>query len=235
IRITMDSKPEMSQKVEAVDHTEEEDIIIKEEDRVIRIETNRIKKDTRKHRNIILIRNRPSTRQKNPINWYRTHQFEDKNREEGWDDNPNDDWTKRTQMQKDPPNNRSDRDSTWAEDEVPQHQVSTPQSKQPAQQIQRVQQIQVQPKQQAPAQIPKQRVRTIQQPSQDDIEEREVIQERLAALQKEKENLGISDSDMEWRQLIAAIDSNNNLTPRNLNIELDLDKNQRKLRENQKY
>ncbi|KAA6401857.1 MAG: hypothetical protein EZS28_002618 [Streblomastix strix] len=37
---------------------------------------------------------------KNPINWNRTHQFEDKNRGEGWDDNPNDDWTKRTQMQK---------------------------------------------------------------------------------------------------------------------------------------
>ncbi|KAA6360816.1 MAG: hypothetical protein EZS28_043657, partial [Streblomastix strix] len=150
---------------------------------------------------------------KTPINWNRTHQFEDKNRGEGWDDNPNDDWTKRTQMQKDPPDNRSDRDSTWTEDEVPQHQVSTPQSKQPTQQTQSVQQIQVQPKQQAPAQIPKQKVRTGQHPNQDDIEEREVIQERFAALQKDKEDLGIFDSDMEWQQLIGAIYSNNNLTP----------------------
>ncbi|KAA6402915.1 MAG: hypothetical protein EZS28_001556 [Streblomastix strix] len=38
---------------------------------------------------------------KNPINRNRTHQFENRNREEGWDGNPNDDWTKRTQMQKD--------------------------------------------------------------------------------------------------------------------------------------
>ncbi|KAA6374060.1 MAG: hypothetical protein EZS28_030415 [Streblomastix strix] len=157
---------------------------------------------------------------KNPINWNRTHQFEDKNREEGWDDNPNDDWTKRTQMQKDPPDNRSDRDSTWTEDEVPQHQVSTPQSKQPAQQTQKVQQIQVQPKQQAPAQIPKQKMRISQQLNQDDIEEREVIQERLAALQKEKENLGISDSDLEWQQHIGAIDSNNNLTQRSAQKQL---------------
>ncbi|KAA6374882.1 MAG: hypothetical protein EZS28_029592 [Streblomastix strix] len=150
-------------------------------------------------------------RTKNPINWNRTHQFEDKNREEGWDDNPNDDWTKRTQMQKDTPDNHNDRDSTWTEDEVPQQ---TPQSKQPAQQTQKVQQIQVQPKQQTPAQIPKQKVRISQQLNQDDIEEREVIQERLAALQKEKEDLGISDSDLEWQQLIGAIDNNNNLTPK---------------------
>ncbi|KAA6363794.1 MAG: hypothetical protein EZS28_040679, partial [Streblomastix strix] len=85
---------------------------------------------------------------KNPINWNRTHQYEDKNRGEGWDDNPNDDWTKRTQMQKDPPENHSDRDSIWTEDEAPQHHVATPQPKQPAQQTQTVHQIQVQPKQQ---------------------------------------------------------------------------------------
>ncbi|KAA6355660.1 MAG: hypothetical protein EZS28_048813, partial [Streblomastix strix] len=157
---------------------------------------------------------------KNPINWNRTHQFEDKNREEGWDDNPNDDWTKRTQMQKDPPDNRSDRDSTWTEDEALQHQVTTPQSKRPAQQTQKVQQIQIQPKQQAPTQIPKQRIRISSQPNQDDIEEREVIQERLAALQKEKENLGVSDSDTEWQQLIRAIDSNNDLTPRSSQKQL---------------
>ncbi|KAA6347348.1 MAG: hypothetical protein EZS28_052036, partial [Streblomastix strix] len=157
---------------------------------------------------------------KNPINWNRTHQFEDRNREEGWDDNPNDDWVKRTQMQKDPPDNHNDRDSTWTEDEAPQHHPPPPQSKQPAQQTQRVQQIQAQPKQQAPAQIPKQRVRTGQPPNQDDIDEQEIIQERLAALQKEKENLGVSDSDTEWQQLIRAIDSNNDLTPRSAQKQL---------------
>ncbi|KAA6317174.1 MAG: hypothetical protein EZS28_055140, partial [Streblomastix strix] len=150
---------------------------------------------------------------KNPINWNRTHEFEDKNRGEGWDDNPNDDWTKRTQMQKDAPDNHSDRYSTWTEDEVPQLQVSTPQNKQPTQQTQRVQQIQVQLKQQVPSHIPKQKERIGQKPNQDDIDEQEIIQERLAALQKEKEELDISDSNMEWQQLIGAIDNNNNLTP----------------------
>ncbi|KAA6358179.1 MAG: hypothetical protein EZS28_046294, partial [Streblomastix strix] len=52
----------------------------------------------------------------------RTHQYDDKNREEGWDDNTNDDLVKRTQMQKDPRDNQSDKESTWTEDEVPQHQ-----------------------------------------------------------------------------------------------------------------
>ncbi|KAA6326031.1 MAG: hypothetical protein EZS28_054000, partial [Streblomastix strix] len=82
------------------------------------------------------------------------HQYDNRNRGEGWDDNPNDEWTKRIQMQKDPIENHSDRDSTWTEDEVPQHHVATPKSSQPAQQIQRVQQTQIQPKQQAPAQVP---------------------------------------------------------------------------------
>ncbi|KAA6359717.1 MAG: hypothetical protein EZS28_044755, partial [Streblomastix strix] len=65
-----------------------------------------------------------------------------------------------------------------------------------------------------------QRVRISSQPNQDDIEEREVIQERLAALQKEKEDLGVSDSDLEWQQLIGAIDSNNNLTPKSSQKQL---------------
>jgi hypothetical protein len=63
-KIIMDLKSEMSHGVEAVDHIEEEDIVIKEEDKITRIETNQIKKDTKKHRNIIHIRNRPSTRLK---------------------------------------------------------------------------------------------------------------------------------------------------------------------------
>ncbi|KAA6377361.1 MAG: hypothetical protein EZS28_027111, partial [Streblomastix strix] len=152
-------------------------------------------------------------KKKNPIDWNKTHQYEDKIGGEGWDDNPNDDWIKRTQMQKDAPDNHSDRDSTWTEDEAPQLQVSTLQSKQPTQQTQRVQQKQIQPKQQAPAQIPKQKGKIGQPPNQDDIDEQEIMQERLAALQKEKEELDISDSDTEWQQVIGAIDNNNNLTP----------------------
>ncbi|KAA6375045.1 MAG: hypothetical protein EZS28_029429 [Streblomastix strix] len=128
---------------------------------------------------------------KNPINWNKTHQYEG----ECWDDNPNDDWTKRTQMQKDPPDNHSDKDSTWSEDEAPQHHATPPQPKQPIQQTQRVQQIQVQPKQQAPALVPKKKGRKEQSPNQDDIDVLEIIQERLAALQKENKDLSIPDSD----------------------------------------
>ncbi|KAA6314780.1 MAG: hypothetical protein EZS28_055525, partial [Streblomastix strix] len=73
-------------------------------------------------------------RTKNPINWIRTQQYEG----ESWDENPNDEWTKRTQMQKDPPDNHNDKDSTWTEDEAPQHHATPPQPKQPAQQTQRV-------------------------------------------------------------------------------------------------
>ncbi|KAA6390379.1 MAG: hypothetical protein EZS28_014097, partial [Streblomastix strix] len=157
---------------------------------------------------------------KNPIIWNRTHQFEDKNRGEGWDDNPNDDWTKRTQMQKDTPDNYSDRESTWKEDEAPQHQVAVLQSKQHTQQTQRVQQVQKQLKQQAPAQAPKKQGREDQPPSQEDIDKQEIIQERHAALQKEKEEMNIPDSDNDWEQLIGAIDNNNNLTPRSAQKQL---------------
>ncbi|KAA6322172.1 MAG: hypothetical protein EZS28_054466, partial [Streblomastix strix] len=87
------------------------------------------------------------------------NEYDNRNREEGQDDNPNDEWTKRTQMQKDPPENHNDRYLTWTKDIAPQHLVATPQPKQPVQQTQRVKQVQVQPKQQAPAQIPIQRGR----------------------------------------------------------------------------
>ncbi|KAA6374202.1 MAG: hypothetical protein EZS28_030269, partial [Streblomastix strix] len=124
---------------------------------------------------------------KNPLNWNRAHQCDNRNRREGWDDNPNNDLTKRTQMQKVPPENHSNRDSSRTEYEVPQHQVATPQLKQPIQQAQRIQQIQVQPKQQILAQAPKQKGRKDAPPSQDDIEEQKILREGLVALQKEKE------------------------------------------------
>ncbi|KAA6381190.1 MAG: hypothetical protein EZS28_023282, partial [Streblomastix strix] len=132
---------------------------------------------------------------KNPINWNRTHQYEDKDRGEGWDDNPNDDWVKLTQMQKDQPDNHNDRDSTWTEDEAPQHHPTPPQPKQPTQQTQRVQQIQVQPKQQAPVLAQKKKGRRDQPPNQDEIDELEIMKEKIAKLQKEKEDLNIPDSD----------------------------------------
>ncbi|KAA6344773.1 MAG: hypothetical protein EZS28_052215, partial [Streblomastix strix] len=87
------------------------------------------------------------------------------------------------------------RDSTWTEDEIPQPHVATPHPKYPAQQTQKVQQIQVQPKQQVSAQVPKKMGRKDQPPNQDDIDEQEIVQEKLAALQKEKEQYGISDSE----------------------------------------
>ncbi|KAA6367850.1 MAG: hypothetical protein EZS28_036624 [Streblomastix strix] len=124
---------------------------------------------------------------KNPINWNRTHQYDERSRDEDQDDNPNDDWKKLSQMQNDLTEKHSDRDSTWTEDKVPQHNIATPQPKKPAQQTQRVQQIQVQPKQQAPAQVPKKKGRRNQPSNQDDIDEQEIIQEKLAALSKEKE------------------------------------------------
>ncbi|KAA6399250.1 MAG: hypothetical protein EZS28_005224 [Streblomastix strix] len=94
---------------------------------------------------------------KNPINWNRTHQYDNKNRGKGWDDNPNNEWIKRTQLQQDPLENHSDRNSSWTENEVLQNQITTPQPKLHIQQTQRIQQKQVQSKQQTPIQIPRQR------------------------------------------------------------------------------
>ncbi|KAA6370791.1 MAG: hypothetical protein EZS28_033681, partial [Streblomastix strix] len=125
-----------------------------------------------------------------------------------------DEWTKRTQMQKDPPDNHNDKNSTWTEDEAPQQHVTPPQPKQPTQQAQRVQQIQVQPKQQAPVPIQRKKGRRDQPLSQDEIDEVEIIKEKIAALQKEKDDLNIPDSDNDWQQLIGEIDNNNSLSPR---------------------
>ncbi|KAA6312818.1 MAG: hypothetical protein EZS28_055861, partial [Streblomastix strix] len=58
IRTIPDLKPEMSQGVEAEEHIEEEGIVIKEEDKTTK------KKDTEKHRDIILIQNKPLTRRR---------------------------------------------------------------------------------------------------------------------------------------------------------------------------
>ncbi|KAA6373100.1 MAG: hypothetical protein EZS28_031372, partial [Streblomastix strix] len=56
--------------------------------------------------------------------------------------------------------------------------------------------------------------------SQDDIDELDIMQERLVTLQKQKEDLSIPDSDSDWQQLIGEIDNNNNLTPRSAQKQL---------------
>ncbi|KAA6359193.1 MAG: hypothetical protein EZS28_045280 [Streblomastix strix] len=133
-------------------------------------------------------------------------------RGEGLDDNPKDKWTKRTQMQKDQPENHSDRDSTWTEDEVPQNQITTSQPKQPVQQTQRIQQVQVQPKLQALVHLPRYRGRRDAPQNQDDIDEQELLQEKFADLQKEIEQYDISDSENDWQQVIREIDNSNSQT-----------------------
>ncbi|KAA6397312.1 MAG: hypothetical protein EZS28_007156 [Streblomastix strix] len=184
------TRNESEAEAEAEEHTGNGSIILKEGERTIRIEINQIKEDIEKHRR------------------------------KGWCDNPNDDWTKRTQIQNDIIENHSDRDSTWTEDDVPQLLVATPQSKLHARQTQRIQQIQVQPKQQASAPVPKKKGRIDQPPNHDDIEEQEILQERLATLQKKKEQYNISDQKNEQRQVIGEIDNNDYLTPKQAQKQL---------------
>ncbi|KAA6358388.1 MAG: hypothetical protein EZS28_046085, partial [Streblomastix strix] len=105
-------------------------------------------------------------------------------------------------------------------DEAPQRHVTPLQPKQPVRHIQIVQQIQVQPKQQAPALVQKKKGKRDQPSNLNDIDELGIIQERLATLQKEKEDLKIPESDSFWQQLIGAIDNNNNLTPRSAQKQL---------------
>ncbi|KAA6357370.1 MAG: hypothetical protein EZS28_047104, partial [Streblomastix strix] len=56
---------------------------------------------------------------------------ESSQQEQTWFDDPNDEQPKRTQMERDSPDNHNDKQSTWTEDEAPQHQSAAPQSKQP--------------------------------------------------------------------------------------------------------
>ncbi|KAA6334622.1 MAG: hypothetical protein EZS28_053046, partial [Streblomastix strix] len=85
---------------------------------------------------------------RNLLNWNRTHQYDNRNRGEGCADDPNDEWTKHTQMGKDPPENHFDRDSTWSEVEATQYPSAVPQPNQPVHPTQRIQQVQIYPKHQ---------------------------------------------------------------------------------------
>ncbi|KAA6401184.1 MAG: hypothetical protein EZS28_003290 [Streblomastix strix] len=169
----MDLKPEANRVAEAGERLEEGILTTMEKDKAIKIKNNHIKSEIEKQKRV------------------------------GWYDNSNDEWTKRTQMQKDPPENHSDRDSNWTEDEVPQNQITAPQPKQSVKQTQRIQHVQIQPKQQAPVQIPRQRGTKDAPSNQDDIDEQEILQVKLAALQKDKEQYGISDSENDQQQKTA--------------------------------
>ncbi|KAA6362943.1 MAG: hypothetical protein EZS28_041530, partial [Streblomastix strix] len=165
IEIRMNTKPDLNREIGDEEPSEEGIRIIKKEDKATRIQIILIMKDI------------------------------ERRKKEGWGDDPNDEWTKRAQIQKDSIENHNDKDSTRVEDEATQHQVATPQPKQPVQHIQRIQEVQIQPKQQTPVQIPRQRGRKDAVPNQNNIGEQEMLQEKLAALQKGKEQYGISDSE----------------------------------------
>ncbi|KAA6389247.1 MAG: hypothetical protein EZS28_015228 [Streblomastix strix] len=149
IEIRMDTKPEANREAEVEELFEIGTLTTKKENKAIKIEINHFRKGIKKDRG------------------------------EDWGYDPNDKRTKHKKMQKDPPNNYSDRDSTWTEDEAPLHQIATSQPIQPVPSTKRILQLQVQPKQQTPVQVPRQRDRRDAAPNQDDIDEQEILLEKL--------------------------------------------------------
>ncbi|KAA6388651.1 MAG: hypothetical protein EZS28_015823 [Streblomastix strix] len=150
---------------------------------------------------------------KNIQDWNRTHQQDNRNRRKDWDDDPNDDWAKRTQMHKDLPGNYSDKVLIWIEDKTPLRFIATPQPKQLVQQTQQIQKVRLQPKWQIPVQIQRQKGRKDAEPNQDEIDEQEILQEMLAILQREKEQYGIPDSKNDQQQIFGEIDNNDSQLP----------------------
>ncbi|KAA6390482.1 MAG: hypothetical protein EZS28_013988, partial [Streblomastix strix] len=109
------------------------------------------------------------------------------NREDGWVDDPSDEWPKRSQMEKDTLENHGDRDSACTEDKPSHRQKTDPQPKLIVQLVQQIQQVQqIQSQQQALVQILKYKDRKDAVPNQDNIGEQEIIQEKLVSLQGEK-------------------------------------------------
>ncbi|KAA6403010.1 MAG: hypothetical protein EZS28_001453, partial [Streblomastix strix] len=130
-------------------------------------------------------------------------------------DDPNDGWTIRTQMEKDSAEKHNNRDSSWTENETLQHPNSSSTTQTTcSSNTMNIQQEQVQQKQLTPVQIPRQRGRKDVASNQDDIDEHEILQEKLAALQREKQQQGISESENDWQQIIEEIDNNNSQTPK---------------------
>ncbi|KAA6353541.1 MAG: hypothetical protein EZS28_050932, partial [Streblomastix strix] len=192
--IRMDMKPEANREVGDEESLEEGIRTIKEEDRVTRVEIKHIKKDMVRRKSTTYILSKTLIRQRvHQIGI--GHQYDNKNRGECWGDDQNDKWTKLIQIQKDSSENYCDKDTTQMEDEAPQHLVAVPQPKQPVQHLQRLQQVQIQPKQQTSVQLPRQGGRKDAAQIKDDIGEQKILQEKLAALKNEKEQYGISDSN----------------------------------------
>ncbi|KAA6380050.1 MAG: hypothetical protein EZS28_024424 [Streblomastix strix] len=206
IGIRMDLKLETNQEAEAEEHIEEGNIVIKEGDRTIGIEIYRIRRDIEKHRSITHTQNGSLARLRiQQTGTGHTNMMIKIEEKAGMITQMMIGQNKRTQMQKDQINNHSDRDSTWTEDEIPQLQntidISTTKVTSPSPGI-------------------KKKGRIDQPPNQDDIDEQEIMQEKLAALQKEKEQYNISDSDNDRQKVIGEIDNNNNLTPKQAQKQL---------------
>ncbi|KAA6396345.1 MAG: hypothetical protein EZS28_008130 [Streblomastix strix] len=144
---------------------------------------------------------RAFTKTKNPINWNTSHQYDNKNKRDGSVDDPNDEWPKYAQTENGSIENYGDRYPTSTEDDAPKCLIAAPQYKQPLHAVQRLHHVQqMQPKLQVLAQVQQQRGRREQVPNFSDIDEQEIIQERQAALQLEKEEYGIYNSENDWWQ-----------------------------------
>ncbi|KAA6402055.1 MAG: hypothetical protein EZS28_002420 [Streblomastix strix] len=117
----------------------------------------------------------------------------------------NDEWAKHTQLEKDPSENHSDKDSIWMEDEAFQNQIIMSQPKQLVKYTQRIQKVQIQPKQKVPVQIPSQNGRKDAASNYDCLDDQEILLEKLAALQIKKEQYVISDSEKDCYIIIITI------------------------------
>ncbi|KAA6369760.1 MAG: hypothetical protein EZS28_034714 [Streblomastix strix] len=212
--IKMDSKPEMNQEVEAKEHIGEGGPIIMKENRVMKIEINRIRKDTEKHRNIIHIQNKPLTRQRTQqIRTGLTNlriRIEDK-------------VGMITQMMTGQNAHRCRKTHlTTILTEIQHGQNMRPHNTR--YQYRNLSNLYNKHKKcnryrynlNSKLQLKYRSIkgRIDQPPNQDDIDEQEIIQERLAIQQNEKDELGISDSDVQLQKLIGAIDNKNSLSPR---------------------
>ncbi|KAA6374589.1 MAG: hypothetical protein EZS28_029885 [Streblomastix strix] len=220
IGIKIDLKPGTNQEVEAGEHIDEGNIVIKEGDKTITIETNRTRGDIEKHRNITHIQNRPLTRQRT-LQTGTGHT----NLRIGIEEKAemtiemmigqNAHKCGKTQQRiiaiVTQPGLKMKSCNTM------QHHHNPNNLHNKHKECNRYRQNlnnKLQPKYQ------KRKGEKINYRIQTTLTNKKVIQEKLAAFQKEKEQYGISDLENDWQQLIGAIDSNNNLTPRSAQKQL---------------
>ncbi|KAA6402928.1 MAG: hypothetical protein EZS28_001537, partial [Streblomastix strix] len=223
IGIKMDLKLETNQEAEHEEHIDERNIVIKEGDRTIKTEINRIRKDIEKHRSITHIQNRSSVR-------LRIQQTEtgSTNMIIGIDEKA---WSKiqmtcgqnahrcrkihlNTIVTKTQPGQKM-QPLTLGSNSTTQIACSTNTTNIIGTSNTKI----IDPS--SNTKIKK--GRKDQPPNQDDIDEQEIKQERLATLQREKEQYNISDSDNELQQIIEEID-NNNLAPKMISTRMNKDK-----------